>query len=173
MAQRYGAAGRALGGVALLTFTLYSLFTAYMVEQRIAIRKRLTKLDNAKAAFLTDSLAAQETVKLYNNEAVEAERFDALLRTIARGSIRVQLRGALLNAGQAAIFGGGLFASMLLAARGFARGALSLGDVVAVNGLLLQLARPMDFLGYSVSESERAALELLAPLLRECSVNAQ
>ena len=31
--------------------------------------------------------------------------------------------------------------ALLLAARGLARGALSLGDVVAVNALLLQLGR--------------------------------
>ena len=60
--------------------------------------------------------------------------------------------GALLNAGQATIFGGGLLAAMLIAAKGYSTGALSLGDVVAVNGLLLQLSRPMDFIGYTVSQ---------------------
>ena len=29
-------------------------------------------------------------------------------------------------------------------------GSFSLGDVIAVNGLLIQLARPMDFIGYTV-----------------------
>jgi len=160
LAKRFGRTGGALGAVALLTFTLYSIWTAWVVEQRIAIRKRLTKLDNAKAAFLTDSLAAQESVKLFNNEATEAARFDALLRAIAKSMIRSQLSGAILNLGQAVIFGGGLLTSMLLAARGFARGQLSLGDVVAVNGLLLQLARPMDFLGYSVSEIRQSLVDM-------------
>jgi ABC-type transport system involved in Fe-S cluster assembly fused permease/ATPase subunit len=49
---------------------------------------------------------------------------------------------------------------MLLAAQGFSRGQLSLGDVVAVNGLLLQLARPMDFMGYSVSEIRQSLIAI-------------
>ena len=160
LAQRFGKAGRTLGGVAVLTFTAYALWTAAIVERQIVLRKRLTRLDNAKAAFLVDSLAAQETVKLHNNELVEARRFDALLIAMQKLSVRSQLVGALLNAGQAAIFGTGLLISMLLAAQGFSRGQLSLGDVVAVNGLLLQLARPMDFMGYSVSEIRQSLVDM-------------
>ena len=44
---------------------------------------------------------------------------------------------------------------MVIAARGFVAGTLSIGDVVAVNGLLIQLARPMDFIGYTVSRTAR------------------
>ena len=160
LAQRFGKAGRTLGGVAVLTFTAYALWTAAIVERQIVLRKRLTRLDNAKAAFLVDSLAAQETVKLHNNELVETRRFDALLIAMQKLSVRSQLVGALLNAGQAAIFGTGLLISMLLAAQGFSRGQLSLGDVVAVNGLLLQLARPMDFMGYSVSEIRQSLVDM-------------
>ena len=160
LAQRFGKAGRTLGGVAVLTFTAYALWTAAIVEKQIVLRKRLTRLDNAKAAFLVDSLAAQETVKLHNNELVETRRFDALLIAMQKLSVRSQLVGALLNAGQAAIFGTGLLISMLLAAQGFSRGQLSLGDVVAVNGLLLQLARPMDFMGYSVSEIRQSLVDM-------------
>ena len=160
LAQRFGKAGRTLGGVAVLTFTAYALWTAAIVERQIVLRKRLTRLDNAKAAFLVDSLAAQETVKLHNNELVETCRFDALLIAMQKLSVRSQLVGALLNAGQAAIFGTGLLISMLLAAQGFSRGQLSLGDVVAVNGLLLQLARPMDFMGYSVSEIRQSLVDM-------------
>jgi len=163
LAQRFGKAGRTLGGVAVLTFTAYALWTAAIVEKQIVLRKRLTRLDNAKAAFLVDSLAAQETVKLHNNELVETRRFDALLIAMQKLSVRSQLVGALLNAGQAAIFGTGLLISMLLAAQGFSRGQLSLGDVVAVNGLLLQLARPMDFMGYSVSEIRQSLIAIGLP----------
>jgi ABC-type transport system involved in Fe-S cluster assembly fused permease/ATPase subunit len=163
LAQRFGKAGRTLGGVAVLTFTAYALWTAAIVEKQIVLRKRLTRLDNAKAAFLVDSLAAQETVKLHNNELVETRRFDALLIAMQKLNVRSQLVGALLNAGQAAIFGTGLLISMLLAAQGFSRGQLSLGDVVAVNGLLLQLARPMDFMGYSVSEIRQSLIAIGLP----------
>ena len=44
---------------------------------------------------------------------------------------------------------------------------LSLGDVVAINALLLQLSRPMDFIGYTVSEVRQslADMDAMARLL--------
>ena len=60
-----------------------------------------------------------------------------------------------------------MLGSLLLAAQGFGRGQLSLGDVVAINALLLQLSRPMDFIGYTVSEVRQslADMDAMARLL--------
>ena len=68
---------------------------------------------------------------------------------------------------QALIFAAGLLGSLLLAAQGFGRGQLSLGDVVAINALLLQLSRPMEFIGYTVSEVRQslADMDAMARLL--------
>lgn len=153
-----------LAAVTLLTFALYAAWTAFMVEVRIRLRKRLAKLDNAKAAYLVDSLSGTEVVKLMGTQAAELSRFDRYLLTVARTMVRSTELGALLNAGQATIFGGGLLACMLIAARGCASGALSIGDVVAVNGLLLQLSRPMDFIGYTVSEIRQSLVDMDAML---------
>ena len=178
-----------LAAVTVLTFGLYAAWTALMVEVRIRLRKRLARLDNAKASYLVDSLRGTETIKLAGTEGArrvtptppyppsqpgggegirrqpqncnpiadpllpggrlrgswgtgaELTRFDSFLGTIARTMVRSTELGAVLNAGQAAIFGGGLLAAMLIAAQGCAAGTLSIGDVVAVNGLLLQLSR--------------------------------
>ena len=153
-----------LAGVTLLTFGLYAAWTAAVVEMRIRLRKRLAKLDNAKAAYLVDSLGGTESLKMVGGEAAELGRFDTFLREIASTQVRSTEFMALLNAGQATIFGAGLLGAMLLAARGFFAGALSLGDVVAVNGLLLQLARPMDFIGYTFSEIRQSLVDMDAML---------
>ena len=60
-----------LAAVTLLTFALYAAWTAFMVEVRIRLRKRLAKLDNAKAAYLVDSLSGTEVVKLMGTQAAE------------------------------------------------------------------------------------------------------
>ena len=153
-----------LAAVTFLTFCLYALWTAIMVEVRIRLRKRLARLDNAKAAYLVDSLSGTEQIKLAGTEEAEMDRFDKFLLTIARTMVRSTELGALLNAGQATIFGGGLLAAMLIAAKAYSTGALSLGDVVAVNGLLLQLSRPMDFIGYTVSEIRQSLVDMDAML---------
>ena len=153
-----------LAAVTLCTFALYAAWTAAVVEMRIRLRKRLARLDNAKAAYLVDSLGGTEAVKLAGTEPAELARFDCFLRTIASSTVRSTELAALLNAGQALIFSSGLLAAMLIAARGFAAGQLSLGDVVAVNGLLLQLARPMDFIGYTFSEIRQSLVDMDAML---------
>ena len=40
----------------------------------------------------------------------------------------------------------------------------ALGDVVAVNQLLIQLSRPMDFIGYTVSEIRQSLVDMDAML---------
>jgi ABC-type multidrug transport system fused ATPase/permease subunit len=49
---------------------------------------------------------------------------------------------------------------MLVAANGCRAGILSIGDVVAVNALLIQLARPMDFIGYTFSEIRQSLVDM-------------
>ena len=57
-----------LAAVTFLTFCFYALWTAIMVEVRIRLRKRLARLDNAKAAYLVDSLSGTEQIKLAGTE---------------------------------------------------------------------------------------------------------
>lgn len=167
LTRRFSSVGRALTAVTLGTFAVYFAWTALLVEWRIQLRARLNALDSAKGAYFVDSLAGQEAIKLYGNEAAEEQRFDGILRSIATTSLRSALVGSMLNAGQALIFAAGLLGSLLLAAQGFGRGQLSLGDVVAINALLLQLSRPMEFIGYTVSEVRQslADMDAMARLL--------
>lgn len=153
-----------LGAVALVTFVAYAAYTAMAVEARIATRKKLVEFETRKGRLLGDSLANHDAVKATSNELVEVDRFDELLGGIERLSIKSQMLGSLLNFGQAAIFSAGLAVSLGHAVASFGRGSFSLGDVVAVNALLLQLSQPMNFLGYTVSEIRQGLVDTSAML---------
>ncbi|KAH8050288.1 ATP-binding cassette subfamily B [Aureococcus anophagefferens] len=155
LGRRFGASV-GLGTVA--TFLAYAAFTARVIDAKVRVKRRLVALDNAKSAYLVDSLGGTETVKLFNGEAVEALRFDDFLRSMVRAFVASSRVNGLLNVGQALIFSAGLGGCLLQATRH--PGALTLGDVVAVNALLLQLAQPMNFLGYTASEIRQSLVDM-------------
>ena len=148
--------GAEIGGITILTFACYAFYTAKIVDVKVAVRRRIVDLDNAKNAYLVDSLACHETVKTFDARVVETKRFDHFLKRMVAAFVASTQIGSLLNLGQAVIFSTGLAAALLKVAQT----SPSVGDVVAVNALLLQLAQPMNFLGYTISEIRQALVDV-------------
>ncbi|KAH8070607.1 heme-transporting ATPase [Aureococcus anophagefferens] len=171
--RRFGSHG--FGLVTLATFAAYAAWTASLVELRLGRRRALVALENKKGAYLVDSLANHESVAANVNEALEQDRFDEVLAASEREAVASQALGGALNLGQAAIFAVGLHYALRLALRRFdAAASFSIGDVVAVNALLLQLAQPMNFLGYTVSEIRQGLVDAdaVVKLLRDAPAAA-
>jgi ATP-binding cassette subfamily B protein len=94
-----------------------------------------------------DSLMNYETVKYFGNEAMERTRYDGTLASWEEMAVKSQTSMSILNFGQGAIIALGVTLLMVFAAQGVAQGDLSVGDLVLVNALLLQLFIPLNFLG--------------------------
>ena len=68
----------------------------------------------------------------------------------------------MLNSGQALIFTAGMVLSMLFAARGIAKGTMTLGDFVLVNAVFIQLYQPLNFMGMIYRELKQALVDIEA-----------
>jgi len=124
------------------------------------IRRRANELDSKANTRAIDSLLNYETVKYFGNEEFEARRYDEQLTKYESAATRNEASLGLLNIGQSLIIAVAVTALMLLTAQGVVGGDLTLGDLVLVNGLLIQLYIPLNFLGMVYREIKQALLDM-------------
>lgn len=146
--------------ITLGTLTVYITFTVTMTNWRTVLRRQANELDSAANARAIDSLINYETVKYFNNEAFEAQRYDTQLRHWMAAQIKNQYSLSALNVGQAAIIAVGVTAIMWRAAAGVVAHRMTLGDIVLVNAFLIQLYIPLNFLGVIYREIRQSLTDI-------------
>jgi len=154
----------------LVTFTtvaVYIAFTLAVTEWRMHYRHTMNKLDSEANGQAVDSLLNYETVKYFNNEAFELKRYDSTLAQWEEAAVKSQTSMSLLNFGQGGIIAIGLTLMMIYAGNGVVAGTMTLGDLVLVNTLMLQLFMPLNFLGiiYRMLKYTLADMDLVLKLL--------
>ncbi|MBO3277704.1 ABCB family ABC transporter ATP-binding protein/permease [Pseudomonas schmalbachii] len=155
--------------ITLATLLAYGLFTIAVTEWRTRYYRAAVEADTRANERAVDSLLNYETVKYFNNEAHEAQRYDENLRHLENTKVKAMKSLALLNLGQTAVIAVGVTAMMWRAAAGVVDGRLSIGDLVLVNAYLLQLSAPLFLLGMMYREVKQAMtnMERLFGLLDE------
>ena len=155
--------------ITLATVIIYVVFTVLFTNWRMHYRHLANKLDSAAHSQAVDSLLNYETVKYFNNEKFEVERYANTLDEWEQASVKSTFTMSLLNFGQATIVALGVTAIMFYAAQGVVEGSMTIGDLVLVNALMLQLFVPMNMLGivYRQITYSLADMDLLAKLLKE------
>ena len=151
------------------TILLYIIYTLVITEWRMKFRRKMNEMDSKANNQAIDSLLNYETVKYFNNENYELQRYDKTLSFWEGSAIKNQTSLSLLNIGQGVIIAVGLTSLMLLAGQGVVDQELTIGDLVLINAFLLQLYLPLGFLGFVYREIRHslADMERMFKLLDE------
>jgi ATP-binding cassette subfamily B protein len=108
----------------------------------------MNDVDNKAIGRAVDSLLNYETVKYFGAEDRESHRYEEAVGAFAKASVRNEVSLAWLNIGQSLITNLMMAGAMIFTVWGWSRGRFTPGDVVWINGLLMQLFRPLDMLGW-------------------------
>src|SRR5690606_141873 len=142
------------------TVWLYTWFTVKASDWRISIRREMNDSDTDANTKAIDSLLNYETVKYFNNETMEAERFDRSMARYEKAATMTWVSIGWLNFGQGLIFGAGMTAIMVLSAREVMAGTQTVGDFVFVNAMLMQLSQPLNFIGMIYREIRQGLTDI-------------
>ena len=151
---------RSFALIVAVSLSLYITYTLTVTNWRTKFRRQINELDAKASSRAVDSLLNFETVKYFNNEEYEAQRYDATLAQQERVAVLSQQSLNVLNTGQQVIIAVGLTLILWRAAAGVASGRMSIGDLVLVNAFMLQMYVPLNFLGVIYRELRQALADV-------------
>lgn len=151
------------GWFAVITFgalVLYILFTITVTEWRTHFRRAMNEQDSRANTKAVDALINYETVKYFSNEQFEQARYDENLQRLEQASVKSQTSLSLLNLGQSLIIAVAVTLLVWRATLGVVGGTMTLGDLVLVNALMIQLYIPLNFLGVIYREIKQSLTDM-------------
>ena len=146
--------------VIFVTIIAYTSYTYFATEWRIGIRRKMNESDTEANTKAIDSLLNYETVKYFGAEEREARRYDRSMEHYESASVNSYVSLAVLNAGQATIFALGLTAVMVLCVMGIQNGTNTVGDLVMINVMMVQLYQPLNFMGMIYREIKQGIIDI-------------
>jgi ATP-binding cassette subfamily B protein len=147
-------------GITVGAVVVYIVYTVSITEWRTAFRRTMNELDSRANTRAMDSLLNYETVKYFNNEDYEAQRYDESMQRWETAAVRSQTSLSLLNIGQSAIIAVAVTLIMWRATLGVVEHTMTIGDLVLVNAFMLQLYVPLNFLGVIYREIKQALADM-------------
>ncbi|MFQ3236035.1 MAG: ABC-type transport system involved in Fe-S cluster assembly fused permease/ATPase subunit [Paraglaciecola sp.] len=155
--------------IILSSILVYIAFSIKVTDWRTQYVREVNQADSTSSTRAIDSLLNYETVKYFNNESYEADRYDVALGAWEMARRKNRLSLFALNGGQASIIALAMTSMMALAAYQVAHGKMTIGDFVLINAFTMQIFMPLNFLGFVYREirGSLANIENLFTLLNK------
>ncbi|KAI0128600.1 hypothetical protein BJ170DRAFT_579959 [Xylariales sp. AK1849] len=138
----------AIYAVLVCIITFYYLFLTIRMAQSTADQRRLmSNADREEEAVKNDSIISYETVKYFNAEDFEFDRYRNAIQNFQDAEAKVTWSISSMNICQSLVFMIGMLIAMMLGAYQVSLGTRKVGDFVALMTYLNQLQGPLNFFG--------------------------
>ncbi|ESZ98407.1 putative Heavy metal tolerance protein [Sclerotinia borealis F-4128] len=154
--------------VSIITFS-YIYLTIRMARWRSDQRRQMQNLSREEDAVKNDSLTSYETVKYFNAETYEFDRYRQAVSAFQKMEFKVTISLNILNISQNLVFMAGLLVTSFIAAYQVTTGKRQVGQFVTLITYMGQLQQPLNFFGsfYRGIQSAMISGERLLELFKE------
>ncbi|KAF2263572.1 hypothetical protein CC78DRAFT_496482 [Lojkania enalia] len=154
--------------LAVVTFW-YMYLTVRMAQWRAEIRREMTNADREVDAVKNDSMVSYETVKYFNAEEYEFNRYRDAVAKFQKAEYMVQFSLNLMNVTQNMVFMLGLMVTCFIAAYQVTTDVIKVGKFVTLVTYMGQLQGPLNFFGtfYRMIQSALINSERMLELFKE------
>lgn len=154
--------------IGIVTFS-YLYITIRLAQWRGEYRRQQQNLDRESEAVKNDSIMSYETVKYFNAESYEFERYRQSVTAYQKAEYKVTLSLNILNVTQHLVFMSGLLITSFIAAYQVTIGKRKVGDFVTLITYMSQLQIPLNYFGTFYRSVQNAMIsgERLLELFKE------
>ncbi|KAJ5698879.1 hypothetical protein N7462_000884 [Penicillium macrosclerotiorum] len=147
----------------------YLYVTIRMAQWRAEIRRQMVNASRQEDAVKNDSMVSYETVKYFNAEQYEFDRYRGAVGDYQKAEYHVLFSLTLLNTCQNTVFMIGLLTTCFIAAYQVSIGQRPVGKFVSLLTYMAQLQGPLNFFGtfYRSIQSALINAERMLELFRE------
>jgi len=146
--------------IAVSVVITYIWFTIITTEWRLRFRRDMNTKDTEANSKAIDSLLNYETVKYFNAEHYETQRYDKAMEGYQKAAILSRTSLATVNIGQSFLMNIGLVGLVLLATQRTLTGEMTTGDILTITLVMMQVYRPLNILGFAYREIKQALTDM-------------
>ncbi|CAH8529672.1 unnamed protein product [Heterobilharzia americana] len=157
------------GLLVFITMLVYIVSTVLITEWRAKHRREMNNLDNQKSTKAVDAVLNFETVKYYNAEQFEVNRYNQAFIEYQKADWRNSFSLNILNSVQNVTISIGFMCGVLLCARDVVNQTLTVGHFVLFCTYIIQLYSPLSIFGtyYRLLQTSFIDMENMFELLEK------
>lgn len=146
--------------ILISSLILYVAYSVHATSIWATSRHHINQSDSDANQKLLESLLNIETIKFFTAEKHELALYQSNLEAYAQASTNAQAVHSKLAIGQQLIIALGLGLSLWQSSIAVSNGTMTIGDVVLVNALMIQVYTPLSFLGIIYKDIKQCLVDV-------------